>query len=67
MSTLDPAVIILGGGVSKAGDFMLEHLMPYYRERAFGQAKDTRIVIAELSNDAGIIGGAKLVLDSVTE
>jgi len=57
----DPEVIALGGGVSKAGDFLLQPLREEIKKWVF--YKDlpyARIEIATLGNDAGIIGAAML-------
>ena len=58
----DPAVIVIGGGVSKAGEILLEYVEKHFRERAFFANKDTRFVLAELGNDAGICGAAKMII-----
>lgn len=58
----DPEVIVIGGGVSKAGDPLVEAISPYYKAAAFAACKNTPIVLALLGNDAGIYGAAKLVL-----
>ncbi|BDF33232.1 glucokinase [Lachnospiraceae bacterium] len=58
----DPAVIVIGGGVSKAGDILLEYVDKHFKERAFFANKDTKFVLAELGNDAGICGAAKLII-----
>ena len=58
----DPSVIVIGGGVSKAGEILLGYVEKYYQERAFFANKDTKFVLAELGNDAGICGAAKLIL-----
>ena len=60
---VDPAVIVMGGGVSKAGDILLEYVEKYFHEKAFFANQDTKFVLAELGNDAGICGAAKLILD----
>lgn len=57
----DPAVIVIGGGVSKAGEILLEYVEKYYHEKAFFSNQDVRFVLAELGNDAGICGAAKLM------
>jgi len=62
---IDPAVIVIGGGVSKAGDIMLPYIEKYFLEKAFFANKETKFVIAKLDNDAGICGAAKLILDMV--
>lgn len=58
----DPAVIVIGGGVSKAGDILLEYVEKHFKERAFFANKDTKFVLAKLGNDAGICGAAKLII-----
>lgn len=59
----DPAVIVIGGGVSKAGEILLKYIEKNYQERAFFANKHTKFLLAELGNDAGICGAAKLVMD----
>ena len=59
----DPAVIVIGGGVSKAGEILLGYIEKNYQERAFFANKHTKFLLAELGNDAGICGAAKLVID----
>lgn len=58
----NPKYIIIGGGVSKAGDFLIHHIEDIYREITFNPAVEgTKIVTATLGNDAGIIGAAGLI------
>ncbi|WP_455539050.1 ROK family glucokinase [Terrisporobacter sp.] len=59
----DPEVFVIGGGVSKAGDMLLDKIKQYYCENAFHATKDTEFKVATLGNDAGIFGGAKLALE----
>lgn len=59
----DPDVIVLGGGVSKAGQVLIDCVEKAYRKYAFPACKDTPIRLATLGNDAGIYGAAKLILD----
>ncbi len=61
-TVVDPEVIVIGGGVSKAGDPLIEIVSRYYREKAFSACKNTSLVLAKLGNDAGIYGAAKLVV-----
>ena len=63
-STVDPDVFIIGGGVSNAGDPLIDAVTAVYREMAFSSCKDTPIVLAKIGNDAGIYGAAKLALDA---
>ena len=60
----DPSAIVIGGGVSKAGEVLIEYVEKNFKERAFFANKDTEFVLATLGNDAGICGAAKLILDS---
>ena len=58
---LDPEVIALGGGVSKAGDFLLNAVreeVPHYL--LYKNIPAARIELAKLDADAGIIGAAML-------
>lgn len=59
----DPALIVIGGGVSKAGDIMIPYVKKYFLEQAFFANKNVEFVMAALDNDAGICGAAKLILD----
>ncbi|MFR1810891.1 MAG: ROK family glucokinase [Terrisporobacter sp.] len=59
----DPEVFVIGGGVSKAGDILIDKVKQYYRENAFHATVDTKFKVAKLGNDAGIFGGAKLALE----
>ena len=56
----NPQVFVIGGGVSKAGDILLDNIKKYYLENAFHATVDTQFKLATLGNDAGIFGGAKL-------
>lgn len=58
----DPAVIVIGGGVSRAGEILLDYVEKYYHEKAFFSNQKVRFVLAKLGNDAGICGAAKLIL-----
>lgn len=59
----DPERFVIGGGVSKAGQPLLDVLEKYYRRYAFPACKDTPLVLAELGNEAGIYGAARMALD----
>ena len=60
---LDPEVIVIGGGVSKAGWILLDYIRRYYKPYAYKSSKETEFALAQLGNDAGIYGCAKLILD----
>ena len=55
-NVINPDLIILGGGVSKAGNFMLEKVQKNFSTLAFYSALGTRIKLAQLGNDAGMFG-----------
>lgn len=58
----DPEVFVIGGGVSKAGEVLLNYIRKHYDEHAFSACRGAKFSLAELGNDAGIYGAAKLVL-----
>jgi len=62
---VDPEVIVLGGGVSKAGQPLLDGAKKYYRHFVFHAARDVKLALAALGNDAGAYGAFKLVLDKI--
>ncbi|MFI3208013.1 MAG: ROK family glucokinase [Eubacteriales bacterium] len=60
---LDPEVVVIGGGVSKAGTVILDYVQKYYDDRVFFVNDKVKFVLATLGNDAGVYGAAKLVLE----
>ena len=63
-STVDPEVVVIGGGVSKAGQMLLDGIVPYFRKYVFHAASGARFALASLGNDAGAYGAFKLALDA---
>ena len=62
-SILNPSTIVIGGGVSAAGEFLLDGVRKVYEENSFPQVRtSTKLALATLGNDAGVIGAASLVL-----
>lgn len=62
-NTLNPENIIIGGGVSNAGNTLLQPTTRYFQENAFPSVRDsTKLKLAQLGNDAGVIGAASLAL-----
>jgi len=59
---VDPEVVVIGGGVSKAGPILLDYITKHYMKYAFKSTQEAKFVLATLGNDAGIYGSAKLVL-----
>ena len=60
--TVDPEAFVIGGGVSKAGPFLLEGIQKYYDKYTVISENKGIITLAKLGNDAGIYGAARLVL-----
>lgn len=58
----DPEVFVIGGGVSKAGQVILDYIKKYYVQYAFMTCKQAGFALAKLGNDAGIYGAAKMLL-----
>lgn len=59
---IDPEVFVIGGGVSKAGNILINAIKPYYEHSVFHASEKTKIVLAACGNDAGIYGAIKMLL-----
>ena len=53
---------IIGGGVSKAGQYLIDAIADVYVKYAFPACREAKIALAELGNDAGIYGAAALIV-----
>lgn len=62
-TVLNPEIIVLGGGVSKAGTLLIDLLKPSFDACVFHGAKGVRFVMAALGNEAGIYGAARMVIE----
>jgi glucokinase len=62
VAVLDPEVVVIGGGVSAAGELLLGPIRKAYLEHlpARGFRPELKLVAAELVNDAGVVGAADL-------
>lgn len=64
-NTLNPSFIVVGGGVSAAGDFLLDKVRVAFAQNTFPNVREnTKIRLATLGNEAGVIGAASLVLEN---
>ena len=63
-TTVDPEVVVIGGGVSKAGQVLIDGILPYFHKYVFHAASGARFTLASLGNDAGAYGAFKLALDA---
>ena len=65
VAVLDPEIVVIGGGVSAAGDLLLDPIREAYLAHlpARGFRPELKIAVAEFVNDAGVVGAADLVRD----
>ena len=63
-STVNPEIVVLGGGVSKAGQVLIDGVVPYFKKYVFHAASGAEFALASLGNDAGAYGAFKLALDA---
>lgn len=63
VAILDPEIVVIGGGVSAAGDLLLKPIRDAYLAHlpARGYRPELKITTAEFVNDAGVVGAADLV------
>ncbi len=62
---VDPEVVVIGGGVSKAGQPLIDGIRKYYLRYIFHAIRPVRFALATLGNDAGAYGAFKLVLNAL--
>ena len=61
-TVVNPEIIVIGGGVSKAGEMLFDLLMPSFKKYVFSGCADAKFALAKLGNDAGVFGAAKMLL-----
>ena len=66
-NTLNPDLLLIGGGVSRAGDFMLDKVKEKFLDYSFYSIRNTEFKIASLGNDAGIYGDYFAVKRKINE
>lgn len=62
-AVVKPEAFVIGGGMSKAGEVIFKYLKPAFDKYAFTGSDDVTFALAQLGNDAGIYGAAKLVME----
>ena len=62
-ATVDPQAFVIGGGVSKAGEILLNAVRAHYNENLLYALQNKEFCLAKLGNDAGIYGSARLLVD----
>lgn len=60
---LDPELFVIGGGVSRAGEILLDYIKKNYLKNALWDNNKVEFALAKLGNDAGMYGAAKLALE----
>ncbi len=58
----DPEVYVIGGGVSKAGQILIDTVQKHFVAAAFHASEGAEFALAKLGNDAGMYGAVKMVL-----
>ncbi len=61
-AVVNPEIIVIGGGVSKAGQYLIDKVKAAFVPNAFHALRETEFALATLGNDAGMVGAARLVL-----
>ena len=60
-AVVDPEIFVIGGGVSRAGEILINGIREHYEEKAFHACRTTEIALATLGNDAGMYGCVRLL------
>lgn len=60
---VNPEAFVIGGGVAKAGQILLDTVEKHYKTYAFHASKEIPFKAATLGNNAGIYGGVRLILE----
>ncbi|MER2227635.1 MAG: ROK family glucokinase [Carnobacterium sp.] len=61
-NTLNPSTIVIGGGVSNAGVFLIDQIKSYFDQFTYPTIRETtKIRLAELGNNAGVVGASSLI------
>lgn len=61
---VNPEAFVIGGGMAKAGDILLNSIRRHYKTYAFHASRETEFCLATLGNNAGIYGGVRMVLEN---
>jgi len=60
---INPEAFVIGGGMAKAGERLLEVIRKNFKRYAFHASRETEFRLAELSNNSGIYGGVRMILE----
>ena len=68
LNIFNPEIVVLGGGIAQAGDFLLDPVRERVRNHVLPSILDTyRITKSELNKEAGILGAASIVFERIRE
>ena len=65
--TVDTEIFVIGGGMSRAGQIIIDAVEKYYGKNLMPALQNRKFALAELGNDAGIYGSAKLLLSTLEQ
>ena len=61
-AVIDPEIFIIGGGVSKAGQVLIDRVQAYFKKYVWPGCREIKFALATLGNDAGIYGAASMMI-----
>lgn len=61
-AVIDPEIFIIGGGVSKAGQVLVDRVQEYFKKYVWPGRRNIPFALAQLGNDAGIYGAASMMI-----
>lgn len=64
-NTINPEAFVIGGGVSKAGSFLIDKLETRFKELAFFSVRNVKFELAKLGNEAGMYGNMHRALEKM--
>lgn len=62
---INPKIIVIGGGVSRAGQILIDGVRRHFAEHTFSSCKHTKFALAGLGNGAGMYGGVQMLPEEI--
>lgn len=62
-ATVNPEMILIGGGVSRTGQWFVDMISDEFNKKAFYNCRNAKFALATLGNDAGIFGALELAVE----
>lgn len=60
---VNPEAFVIGGGMARAGEILMESVRRNFKQKAFHASRETEFKEAKLGNNAGIYGGVRMLLE----